>query len=103
MPFTAISVSLSSERQRLVVDGGMTLTSDPVSTRKRYYRLRVGPATPVAASVRPPEFPQLQGSLHFWAASPNLAWYGSLGEFGVAGLLGYLGKPDFQISRPEGQ
>ena len=21
------------------------------------------------------EFPQLQGSLHFWVASPNLAWY----------------------------
>ena len=32
--FTAMSVSLSGERRRSAVEGGMVLTSDPVSTRK---------------------------------------------------------------------
>ena len=33
--FTAMRVSLSGERRRSAEEGGMALTSDPVSTRKR--------------------------------------------------------------------
>ena len=33
--FTAVRVSLSGERWRSAGEGGMALTSDPVSTRKR--------------------------------------------------------------------
>ena len=94
--FTAMRVSLSGERQRSVSDGGMALTSDPVSTRKyvcvlgsltKNRRLRGGPATPVTASVRPGSFPNCTapctaGQLHHTLCGTSR---GSLPEEGSVG------------------
>ena len=65
--FTAVSESASGERLRSVTVGGITLTSEPVSTRKcllvcasltKNRRLvEIGPVPPVAARVRPRSFP----------------------------------------------
>ena len=65
--FTAMRVS---ERRRSAGEGGMALTSDPVSMRKcvcvlqsltKNWQLREGPGTPVTASIRPGSFPNCMG------------------------------------------
>ena len=72
---TAVSVRGSGERRRSVGVGGITLTSDPISTRKcvlvcasetKNKRLAIGPETPVAASVRPSRFPRCSGPGTSW-------------------------------------
>ena len=72
---TAVNASGSGERLRSAGVGGMTLTSEPVSTRKRVWvgtsltkkrRLEVGPVTPIAASVRPKRFPSCRAPGTSW-------------------------------------
>ena len=65
--FTAVSESASGESLGSVTVGGITLTLEPVSTRKcllvcasitKNRRLvEIGPVPPVAARVRPRSFP----------------------------------------------
>ena len=72
---TAISVRGSRERLQSAEVGGMTLTSEPVSIRKRVLvcmsltkkrRLEVEPVALVAASVRPIRFPSYRASGTSW-------------------------------------
>ena len=94
--FTAMRVSLSGERRRSAGEGGMALTSDPLSTRKRVCvlrsltknsRLREGPETPVAASVWPGSFPNCTGP--YTSGQLHRTWRGtSRGSLQEEGSVG---------------